>query len=110
MLPNPDALPGVVLAAERGLNVFEAVVAAVGSLQFEAHVANGQRELVDHDHEVFERNLFFFEPVPHGLTAQVHERAGLDQHDAPPLEAELGAVAEPRNEKGRLLGRSPGVQ
>src|SRR5690606_22701117 len=42
--------------------------------------AGGYGQIICYDQEVFRLNLFLLHPVPHCITAAVHEGGGLEQH------------------------------
>ncbi len=73
-------------------------------------MAHWQGKFVHNDYQFLYRNFFFFEPIPHSLPAQIHERAGLNGYNSPPFDAELGTVAVASSRKGCRMTCCPCVQ
>ena len=75
--------------------MLQTVVAGRTAVGLHAYGADGKAEVVHHDQEVLQGNLFLLHPVAYGISAQVHVGAGLEQHQLGVLGAAMRHKAIP---------------
>jgi len=73
--------------------MFKPVVAAIAALPTHAQLSVWQREVIGYDHNIFQRDLLLLHPITHGITAQIHIGAWLQQHKGLSLVPQLADVA-----------------
>src|SRR5690606_10183387 len=93
IIADAEAQPGVFLGADERIDAGQPIVAAGATLGPDADGAERQGQVVGDHQEAVHRNVLLVQPVAYRLAAEVHVRAGLDQHERAALVPELRAIA-----------------
>ena len=91
----PIAEPGVLVGAQVGGDVPEALLAAVGAAAADPELPHGQVQVVADDQHVGRFELVEPQGLADRPAAEVHERLGLEEQD--PVELDLGLGEQPSN-------------
>ena len=105
-----EANSGVVLRAEYGLYVAQAVVPAVATLLADTDSTERKVEVVHQDEHVLHGDFLLLQPIAHGVAAEVHIGAWLEQDHLRILHAALRHKAIALVRPLYVLGFGKGIE
>src|SRR5690606_18168150 len=93
MIANTKTQPGVIVSTQHFGDISQTVVPAMASLCFYTQRSKRQCQVVDQYQQVFQRNIFFLQPVIHCPSAQINVGSWFEQKKSPPFEFVFGHKA-----------------